>query len=79
MVISVDLGAFDEAIRAYNRILDIKQTHMDEQVLQIMAESAISGIKDSAGRSIQLGSLIFVVTVFPLYTIFFFIMTIFTR
>eukprot|EP00088_Acartia_fossae_P026627 TRINITY_DN2746_c0_g1_i1.p1 TRINITY_DN2746_c0_g1~~TRINITY_DN2746_c0_g1_i1.p1 ORF type:complete len:795 (+),score=158.23 TRINITY_DN2746_c0_g1_i1:68-2452(+) len=51
MVISVDLGAFDEAIRAYNRILDIKQTHIDDQVLQIMTESAISGIKDSAGDS----------------------------
>ena len=51
MVTSVDLGAFDESIRSYNRILDIKQTHIDEQVLKILAQAIITDIKDSLGKS----------------------------
>ena len=31
-VISTDLAIFDEVIRSYNRILDIGQTHVDQQV-----------------------------------------------
>ena len=31
LVISTDLGAFDESLRSFNRILDIKQTHSDDQ------------------------------------------------
>ena len=50
MVLSVDVGAFDEVLRAYNRILDIKQTHIDEEVLKILAGVVVDGIKDSVGR-----------------------------
>jgi len=51
MVLSVDVGAFDEVIRSYNRILDIKQTHIDEAVLKILAGAVIDGLEDSVGES----------------------------
>ena len=50
MVLSVDVGAFDEVIRSYNRILDIKQTHIDEDVLKILAGAVIDGLEDSLGE-----------------------------
>jgi len=50
MLISTDLGAFDESIRSYNRILDIKQNYIDEQVLSILAHSVITGVDDSSGE-----------------------------
>jgi len=50
MLVSTDLGAFDESIRCYNRILDIKHTYMDEQVLLILAHSVITGVEDSSGE-----------------------------
>ena len=50
MVISVDIGAFNDVIRSYNRILDIKQTHIDNQVLRIIARAILENINDIEGN-----------------------------
>ena len=49
MVISVDIGAFSDVIRSYNRILDIKQTHSDDQVLGILVKAVLEDILDIEG------------------------------
>ena len=50
LVISTDLKAFDESIRAFNRILDIKETHDDDQILGILCNSVIESVEDSVGN-----------------------------
>ena len=50
MMTSTDVGAFDETLRSYNRILDIKQTHEDEQVLTIVTNAVIDGIPNCKGK-----------------------------
>jgi len=59
MVISTDLGAFDETLRAYNRIIEIKKTHEDEQILTIVTKAVIEGTPNSKGddSSVYRGSL----------------------
>ena len=50
MVISLDIGAFNEVIRSYNRILDIKQVHIDNQVLNIIAKAVLDNMTDFEGN-----------------------------
>merc|ERR1719187_1718103 len=49
-VISTDLAIFDEVIRSYNRILDIGQAHVDQQVLEILTTSVLADLVDSDGQ-----------------------------
>ena len=49
MVISVDIGAFNDVLRSYTRILDIKQSHADDQVLKILAKAVLEDIPDVEG------------------------------
>ena len=49
MVLSLDVGAFNDVIRSYSRILDIKQTHMDCQVLTILSRAIIDNRPDCEG------------------------------
>ncbi|XP_033610346.1 tetratricopeptide repeat protein 27 [Cryptotermes secundus] len=42
MVVSTDVGRFHEVIHAYNRILDLKEKHVDIEVLQILVNAACS-------------------------------------
>ncbi|GFG34972.1 hypothetical protein Cfor_09317, partial [Coptotermes formosanus] len=39
MIVSTDIGKFDEVILAYNRILDLKEKHIDTEVLQILVNT----------------------------------------
>lgn len=50
MVLSTDLGIFDEVIRAYHRLMDIKQTHIDVQVLEILVTAVMTNIEDRDGK-----------------------------
>ena len=50
MAIATDLAVFEDTLRAYNRILDLKQTHMDGEVLAILVRVVTEGIPDSIGE-----------------------------
>ena len=50
MVLSLDVGAFNDVIRSYSRILDIKQTHIDDQVLSILSRAIINNQTDCEGN-----------------------------
>ena len=50
MVLSLDVGAFNDVIRSYSRILDIKQTHIDDQVLTILSRAIIDNRTDCEGN-----------------------------
>lgn len=50
MVVSIDLGHFSEVIRCYHRILDLKNSHSDVQVLQILTNAIINNINDADGN-----------------------------
>ncbi|XP_015179138.1 PREDICTED: tetratricopeptide repeat protein 27 [Polistes dominula] len=50
MVVSIDLGQFLEVIRCYNRILDLKNEHLDIQILEILTNAIVNDIKDADGK-----------------------------
>ncbi|XP_072753473.1 tetratricopeptide repeat protein 27-like [Anoplolepis gracilipes] len=53
MVVSIDLGHFSEVIQCYHRILDLKNNHVDIQVLQILTNAMINNIIDADGNSVS--------------------------
>ncbi|XP_076685690.1 tetratricopeptide repeat protein 27-like [Andrena cerasifolii] len=53
MVVSIDLGHFSEVIRCYHRILDLKNHHLDVQVLDILTRAILNNINDSDGNPAQ--------------------------
>merc|ERR1712183_729604 len=50
MVIAVDIGVFDDTIRAYNRIMDLKKTHVDKDVLGILVKAVNGDVEDCSGQ-----------------------------
>ncbi|EFN88080.1 Tetratricopeptide repeat protein 27 [Harpegnathos saltator] len=50
MVVNTDLGHFSEVIRCYHRILDLKGTHLDVQVLRILTAAIVNDINDANGN-----------------------------
>lgn len=50
MVIATDIGKFDDVIRSYNRVLDIKKTHVDGEVLGILVRAVLMDIEDFGGE-----------------------------
>lgn len=52
MVVSIDLRYFSEVIRCYNRILDLKDKHVDIQVLEILTKAILKNFecRDSDGN-----------------------------
>merc|ERR1719369_602274 len=51
LVIATDIGVFDDVIRAYNRILDLKQTHVDNPVLNILVKAVLEDLVDIEGQT----------------------------
>ena len=52
MVVSTDCAHFEEIIRAYHRILDVKNSkHVDADVLRILVHAITNDLKDNYGRS----------------------------
>jgi hypothetical protein len=51
LAIATDLAVFEDTLRAYNRILDLKQQegHVDAEVLAILVRVVIEGLPDSSG------------------------------
>lgn len=51
MAVSSDCGDFEEVIHCYHRILDLKDKHIDEQILNILVSVIMKGVKDCKGQS----------------------------
>ena len=54
MGIATDLGVFEDVLRAYERILELKQApHLDPEVLSVLVRAVAEGIPDSSGNAIK--------------------------
>lgn len=50
LLVSLDCAVMDEVIRAYHRILDLKQKHADVEVLEILGRAIIDNLPDCDGE-----------------------------
>ncbi|VVC46121.1 Tetratricopeptide repeat,Tetratricopeptide repeat-containing domain,Tetratricopeptide-like helical [Cinara cedri] len=50
MVVSVDCGFFEEAMKCYHRLMDLKSKHVDLEVLSILVQAVKNNIKDENDR-----------------------------
>ncbi|XP_071507585.1 tetratricopeptide repeat protein 27-like [Diadema antillarum] len=48
--VSMDVGEFEEGIRAYSRLLDLREKHVDEAVLGVMVRVVMEDVMDNTGR-----------------------------
>ncbi|XP_050523724.1 tetratricopeptide repeat protein 27 [Daktulosphaira vitifoliae] len=53
MVVSVDCGCFEEAIKCYHRLIDLKNKHVDLEVLQILVNAVQNDVKDENNRPVS--------------------------
>lgn len=50
MAVSNDCGDFEEVIHCYHRILDLKDRHIDEQILTVLTTVIVNNVKDCKGQ-----------------------------
>ncbi|CAI5682154.1 unnamed protein product [Oreochromis niloticus] len=55
IVVSTDIGDFAEAIKAYHRLMDLRENYKDIQILQILVKAVVENLTDSQGE--QAGAL----------------------
>ena len=49
LLVSVDVGSFDDALNAYNRLIELKEKYFDEEVLRIIMTSIANNLIDAEG------------------------------
>uniref|UniRef100_A0A914BU42 Tetratricopeptide repeat protein 27 n=1 Tax=Patiria miniata TaxID=46514 RepID=A0A914BU42_PATMI len=54
MLVSVDIGEFSEAIKAFHRLMDLKEKYLDEEVLGILVNAVTGDIVDADGNKASL-------------------------
>lgn len=50
LVFATDCGEFDEAIRAYNRMLDLKEKFLDVQILRVLVKAVVNNMEDAGKK-----------------------------
>lgn len=51
LLVSVDVGAFEECIKAWHRVIDIRGKHADAKVASILVKAVLEGIVGMTGQS----------------------------
>lgn len=51
LFVSIDIGSFEDAINAYNRLIEIKEKYFDEEVLKILIKAIADNITDFEGKA----------------------------
>lgn len=51
LLVSVDVGSFEDAINAYNRLVELKEKYHDEQILEIIVGAISQDMPDATGNT----------------------------
>lgn len=49
LLVSVDIGSFDDALNSYNRLIELKEKYFDEEVLKILITAISENLTDVEG------------------------------
>lgn len=53
LVVSLDTGHFDDVVRSYHRLLDLRNKHLDIEVLTLLVKSIVRKEVDVDGNSVE--------------------------